>query len=146
MVGKPGLEADGGILTMEARPGGRQGPERGQNGMRKGSCKKASCWGLPPSWAKTEGSVDPRAFQGFQQGSAAPVAGGGGGSWSPRLGFSSRKTGEPWWGLSCFPPSAPILCHFIKRVSSSPGGRRPRLLLHIWVFLNAWHVLIIDTP
>ena len=41
MVGKPGLEADMGILTMEARPGGRQGPEMGQSGMRKGNCKRA---------------------------------------------------------------------------------------------------------
>ena len=41
MVGKPGLEADVGILTMEARPGGRQGAGEGQNGVRKGSCKRA---------------------------------------------------------------------------------------------------------
>ena len=57
MVGEPGLEADVGILTMEARPGGRQGPERGQNGMRKGAARRQAAGGyhlpgprLRPLW------------------------------------------------------------------------------------------------
>ena len=92
MVGKPGLEADVGILTMEARPGGRQGPERGQNGMRKGAARRQAAGGyhlpgprLRPLWTPELS----RAFNRDRQ----PQSQCGWGELVSQIGIQQQKSG-----------------------------------------------------
>lgn len=79
VVGRQGLEAAVGILTAEARPGGRQGPGEGPKKNDRPATPRG--WGLAsfPEEAAEEGC----AYPGFSKawgGSAAPV----GGSWLSR--------------------------------------------------------------
>lgn len=117
VVGRQGLETDGGILTAEARPGGRRGPGLGPK--RNDSLPHREAWGLASFQEESEGFAYPGLLRAGRARSAAPV----GGSWFSRAGFRNRKTagsGDGGGGVACFLPSVPGWVSYLKCAFQSP--------------------------
>lgn len=98
-----------GTLTVKARPGRRQGPGEGPEWSEERELQERQAAGgwRPPGWRLR--ALLTQGFSGLSTGISSPIR------WD--LVFQGRiqqqKNGRGqqgwWWGLSCFPPSVPIL-------------------------------------
>ena len=104
-----------GTLTVEARPGRRQGPGEGPEWSEERELQERQAAGdwRPPGWRLR--ALLTQGFSGLSTGIGQPQSVGSG---LPESDSTAEKwqgtAGEWWWGLSCFPPSVPILCPLFK--------------------------------
>lgn len=138
VVGRQGLEAAVGILTAEARPGGRQGPEEGPK--RNDRPATPSGWGLAsfPEEAAEEGC----AYPGFSK--ALGVGIGSPSGWE--LVFQSltadsaveNSRGVGMVVVCCLLPSFCAWLGQLFKVCISAPLEGPGRFAHLAAFQNAW--------